>query len=82
MSDTQEHVFITPDVETADLLIAMIDNWIEGLPTAEAATIRDRSIDNIEDLLDLSAGYVAQRERLLVYRLLLEADRERYEYGN
>jgi hypothetical protein len=81
MSETQEHSFITPDVETADLLIAMIDNWIEGLPTAEAATIQDRSITSVEDLLDLSAGYVAQRERLTKYRQLLEADRERYEYG-
>lgn len=69
---------ITGSREEAQLLIAIIDNWCDGLPAAEDATIEDPTIASAENLLDLVGGYREQYELLQKFRGRLMQDVEHY----
>lgn len=58
--------------EQAELLLDVIDNWLEGLSTAEAATISDQTITRVSELLELTSGYRDQVELLLPIRERLQ----------
>jgi hypothetical protein len=76
----EEHTFITESADQARLLMGVIDNWVEGFPAAEDATIQDASIKTPEELLDLMAGYHEDAELLKRFRERLVRDVERHEY--
>lgn len=54
--------------EDAQLLIATIDHWLNGLPAAEEATWQDESIEDVNQMLVLVGDYPEQRRRLLLIR--------------
>lgn len=70
---------ITESGEQAHLLIALIDNWLAGLPSAEDATIADRTISDPDKLNDIMAGYVEQRDLLTRFRGRLLQDVHYYD---
>jgi hypothetical protein len=73
---------ITSSSEEARRLIDVIDNWTEGLPSAEEATVQDRTIDSPEQLLELVAEYNEQAAMLANIRRRVVKELERHEYGN
>jgi hypothetical protein len=75
------HRFITETADEAQLLIAVIDNWLEGLPAAEDATIQDHTIGSPEELLELVGSYEEQKQLLERFKKRLVVDYERHTYG-
>lgn len=66
MSKYRQQVWMEHD--EAELLVVLIDNWLEGLPQAAEETEKDRTFEQPEHLLDVLAGYQEQRELLTKMR--------------
>jgi hypothetical protein len=61
--------------EEADLLLDILDNWEEGCKEAKKETTTDRTVESVEELVDLSTGYDDQLA-------LVKSIREKVKHDN